>query len=68
MIRRNSTYMRLWLPVMCVLLMQCLLIGGVLYFNGTLHSLEDSAIDNLKKNVENRSITLEAIWFIIGQT
>ncbi|MFP3155326.1 response regulator [Lachnospiraceae bacterium ZAX-1] len=51
--------MKLLLPIVCIMTLQSLLIGAALYINGTMESLQVNAVATLRKNMENRSITLE---------
>ncbi len=57
--RRNTMFSTLLMVAVSVMLLQVLLVGGVLFMNGTVSSLEESAITALSRNAENRAITLE---------
>lgn len=59
MVKKNSIFIRVLIPVIAIMLLQSLLIASVLFVNGTIKSLEDNAISTLQKNNENRCITLE---------
>lgn len=59
MLKKNSIYIRLLVPVIIIMLFQTLLVSMVMFINGTISSLKDSAIVSLNKNAENRSINLE---------
>ena len=57
--QRNSIFTKIFIPTVAVMLLQAALIGFVLMLNGTLASMDDSALDSLYRNAENRSITLQ---------
>ena len=57
--QRNSIFAQILLPTVAVLVLQAVLVGFVLIFNGTVGSLDDSAEESLYRNAENRTITLE---------
>ncbi len=59
MIKKNSIYIKLLLPVIGIMILQSLLIGTVLFTNGTISSLKNNAIENLRGNVDSRAIALE---------
>ncbi|GHU93558.1 hypothetical protein FACS1894208_03220 [Clostridia bacterium] len=59
MLKRNSIYMKLLIPIACIMALQSVLIVAVLSFGGTIESLRVNAVDTLRKNMENRSIILE---------
>ncbi len=61
MFRKNSIFVKVFLPVFIVMLIQTSVISIVLFANGTIDSLSDSAVESLYKNAENRSITLESM-------
>jgi len=68
--QRNSIFSKILIPTVAVLVLQAVLVGLVLIFNGTVGSLDNSAKDSLYRNVENRTITLENMmvhtWSNIG--
>ena len=61
MLKKNSIFIKVFIPVIIVMLFQTCLIGVVLFVNGTIDSLSDSAINFLYKNGENRSTGLESM-------
>ena len=61
MLKKNSIFIKVFIPVIIVILFQTCLIGVVLFVNGTIDSLSDSAINFLYKNGENRSTGLESM-------
>lgn len=59
MLKRNSIFIRVLVPVVIVMLIQTILISMVLFVNGTIESIEDSAIEAMRKNADNRGLALE---------
>ena len=57
--QRNSIFTKIFVPTIAVMLLQATLIGFALMLNGTLTSMDNSALDSLYRNAENRSITLQ---------
>ena len=54
--QKNSIFIKILTPTIAVMLLQVALISLVLILNGTVDSLEDSALDALYRNAENRTI------------
>lgn len=59
MFKKTSIFIKVLIPVTIVMLFQTLLISLVLFFNGTIDSLDDGAIEAMSKNAENRGLSLE---------
>ena len=59
MVKRNTIFLRILIPLLIVMTFQTLLIGLVLFANGTIRSIEENAVETLVKNAENRGGTLE---------
>jgi len=57
--QKDSVLLHLLLPAIGVMLLQVAMISLVLFSNGTIASLEQSARDSLTRSAENRSLTLE---------
>ena len=56
---KDSILFKLLLPTIAVMLMQAVILGLVLFTNGTVDSLEQNAKDSLVRDAETRSTTLE---------
>ena len=59
MIKRNSIFIKILIPVIILMLIQTFLVSLVLFVNGTLETLENGAVKTLAKNAENRANTFE---------
>lgn len=59
MFKKNSMYFKLLFPTIGIILFQSVLIIVILFFNGSMNSMKDNAIDSLDKNVDNRANMLE---------
>ena len=58
MFRKNSIFVKILIPIIIILILQPVLIGTVLFAYGIFNSLDDSAIESLSNNAENRSLIL----------
>jgi diguanylate cyclase (GGDEF)-like protein len=71
MLKKNTIFRKILFPVLIVMTFQAFLIGLVLFAGGTIGSIDDIAVDALKKNAENRGSTLENMmvknWSNIGR-
>ena len=59
MFKKNSIFIKVFIPVIIVMLLQTGAISLVLHVNGTIDSLGNAALESLAKNTENRSTNLE---------
>ena len=57
--QRNSIFVRILVPTIVVMLAQIVLIVMVLMASGTLETMRQNAEQSLRRDAENRSITLE---------
>ena len=60
MFRKNTMFIKILIPLLVVMIVQTALVGTMLFATGTVDALEDSALETLSKNAENRGSTLES--------
>ena len=56
---KNSIFTKILAPTIAVMLLQAALVSIVLFWGGTVQSLDNSSNESLFRNAENRTITLE---------
>jgi len=58
MVRRNSIFVKILIPIIIIIILQPVLIGTVLFAYGVFDSLDESAVDSISNNAENQSLVL----------
>ncbi|MCL2821324.1 MAG: ATP-binding protein [Oscillospiraceae bacterium] len=58
MFRRNSIFVKILIPIIIIIILQPFLISSVLFVYGIFGSLDESAVDSISNNAENRSLVL----------